>query len=244
MEIQISRKWGIWLGAALAVMLSWGGYNLYLGYSKIDPQQLINEAMTNTNASASFRFKTGSVMYVEGRQQRLSSITGEKTKEGLHIKGEMVNTKVDIYQIGKQTYLRDFMGDNWILIDENDLVKSQILMAELNPLAYFSIKDSMELKVVDTEKVKGRWLVKLEMRPDLDNPWLEVLWSDFHYTVWVDKEQRVISKAILRAKEKTDEKTRLELTIEFLDYNRDFKITAPKVKNQYSSSEKIFLLPE
>ncbi|MDA8233411.1 MAG: hypothetical protein M0Z31_01120 [Clostridia bacterium] len=238
-------KWDIRLGAALVVfLLIWGGYNLYIGYSSVDPEQLLSEAIANTNKATSFRFKTGSVIYVDGRQETLSRITGEKSKEGLHIKGEMLNTAVDIYQIGNKTYFKDIKDDNWIVIDDNNLEKSQMLMAELNPLAYFTIKDSLELKVMDVEKVNGRWLVKLEMKPDLDNPWLEVLWTDFHYTVWVDKGKRVISKAVLRAREKTDDKTKLELTIDFSDYNRDLKITVPKVKKEVSSDKKIFFLPE
>jgi len=239
MEIPVLRaKWGIRAALALAgLLLVWGGYQLYLSFSEVDPQVLLSDALTKTTGVQSFRFKTSSVMYVDGRKEVLSRIDGEKAGKRLHIKGEMVNTGVELYQVENKTYLRDYLGDNWMVVEDNDLEKSQLLMSELNPLAYFSIKDSMDLKAVDTEKVNGKKCVKLELRPDIDNPWLEVLWTDFHYTLWVDKSQRMIRKAVLKATEKADPQTRLEVTIEFRDFNEEIIIKTPKVKkNIYSGS--------
>ena len=68
-------------------------------------------------ASDSYRFSLQSGFTVDDRREVISEVDGEKQQGNTHIKGEMVNTPVDIYYLDRTIYNYDSLANKWLVID-------------------------------------------------------------------------------------------------------------------------------
>lgn len=195
--------------------------------SKLDPQVELNRAFKNMEEVTSYRYSLLSTFTVDERKEVISEVTGEKHDENTHIKGEMVNTPVDIYYIDRTIYNYDSFAKKWLVIPSSTNNSEELLISELNPLSNFQFKQIKTLEKLGFEDTDGTECLLVSCRPSIESELLETMWKDFEYRLWIDFREGLISKAELNATNKKMTGTRLNVTVKFADLNEKIKIVAP-----------------
>ena len=204
-------------------------FNTYQA-SKINSQELLTEALDRTAAAKSFRYSLESALIVEGRREEISKIQGEKSPEGnIHIKGEMVKTPVDIYHFDQAIYNWDSFSERWLVIKDNQTDSTKVLISELDPLSNFNFKNIGEIKETGWENVDGRKCLIVNCKPSVENELMEILWRAFDYNIYIDVKEKLVRKATLAATSKNNDKTFLNMTVSFRDFNENIPIEKPNV---------------
>lgn len=227
------KRW--WLIAALVAVAVLGGisywlFNIYQ-QSKINPQELLTEALDRTAAAKSFRYSLESALIVEGRKEEISKVQGEKSPEGnIHIKGEMVKTPVDIYHFDQAIYNWDSFSERWLVIKDAQTDSTKVLISELDPLSNFNFKNIGEIKESGWENVDGRKCLIINCKPSVENELMEILWRSFDYNIYIDVKEKLVRKATLSATSKNNANTFLNMTVSFKDFNEKITIDKPNVK--------------
>jgi len=227
------KRW--WLIPALLLVVIVIGvisYWLFNNYqqSRIDPGELLTEALDRTAAARSFRYNLESTLLVEGRREEISKIQGEKSTEGyIHIKGEMVKTPVDIYHIDKAIYNWDSFSERWTVIQDDQTNTTKVLISELDPLSNFNFKNIGEIKKKGWETIDGRKCMVVNCKPSVENELMEILWRSFDYNIYIDVKEKVVRKATLSATSKNNADTYLNMTVSFMDFNEKISIAKPKI---------------
>ncbi len=228
-ELRLQKKEAFWrAGLFLCVfVLVAGGFYFYRVQTKVEPGALIQETVKRANQARGYRYQIAAEFNLGGKKQTWSRVQGEKAAEDFHIKGTILGTPVEIFQIGKKTYTRDPVSEKWVVLEGNDLTRQQVFWAEINPLSNFQFKIIGSPRILRTEKVGRRkcWLV--EFRPEIENKYLEMWWKNFTYRFWVDKRSRMLLKAQATAENKNSPGTFLSLTVEFRDFNQKIEIKPP-----------------
>jgi hypothetical protein len=187
-------------------------------------------ALDRTAAAKSFRYSLESALIVEGRREEISKIQGEKSPEGnIHIKGEMVKTPVDIYHFDQAIYNWDSFSERWLVIKDNQTDSTKVLISELDPLSNFNFKNIGEIKETGWENVDGRKCLIVNCKPSVENELMEILWRAFDYNIYIDVKEKLVRKATLAATSKNNDKTFLNMTVSFRDFNENIPIEKPNV---------------
>lgn len=210
----------------LLLMLLWGIGSLFSN-SRVAPEELFDYALQNTLASTSYRY---SVEVKQEGQEVISSIQGERVEpDRVRIKGSMLKSKsIEFIQLDNTTYMKDPWSDCWITLEENKLAQSELFITEFNPLALFNFKDVPEIKNGGRDRVDGVKTVVLELKPVVQNPYLELKYVDYDYKVWIDPDQKLIRKAGMEAK-LPGGKTGMVVNMKFWDYNQPIFIEKPQL---------------
>jgi len=215
----------------VAALLVWGAGRLIShGTAKMPPREMLKTGLEKTLASSSFRYRAEARLTSEEKEQSefYSKVEGEKVVPGrVHIKGVMMNTPVEFIQVEDKAYLKDQSTGSWITLPGNKLADSELFYSELNPLAFFNFKDVPELKYAGEVKVGGEKLLLLEMRPNLMNPFLELRLKDYHYKVWLSPEDYRLRQAVIRAGDKHNPGSGIEISLQIWDYNENIVIDPP-----------------
>ncbi|MGI6649131.1 MAG: hypothetical protein ACOX5W_08750 [Bacillota bacterium] len=215
------------LGISLIVT---GGYYFYLKACLIPPVDLINKALDQAYEASSYRYTMVSQFITEGQPQIWSDVTGEKANHhDLHLSGTMLNTPIEMYQVGDTSYNRDPFTNRWYAVQGYDLTRQELLMTEVNPLANFNFKEIFEARYNGQEEVRhwDCWVV--ECTADLENQLLEVLWQDFQFKFWIDQRGHFLARGQLTAHSKSNPESILTITAEFYDYNQPIQLAVPQV---------------
>lgn len=213
------------LGGALAYQPAMD----YYVKSKLDPQVELLESTQRMAQIKSCRFVLKSGFTVDGRKEVISEVEGEKNQGNTHIKGEMVNTPVDIYYIDRTIYNYDSFSQKWLVIDSGTTNSEELLISELNPLSNFRFKNVSGIKKVGFEPVDGTECLVVDCQPSMQSQLLESLWKDFKYRLWIDYKQRVVRKAQLEAVNKQSPTTKLSIKVEVYDINKSITIKPPDI---------------
>lgn len=214
----------------ILALLAWGASLLFRGAAKVPPQEMLKTGLEKTLASGSFRYRAEARIISEGKDNAgfLSRVEGEKVSpDRVRIKGVMMNTPIEFIQVGDSAYLKDQSTGKWITLPGNKLADSELFYSELNPLAFFNFKDVPELKYVGEEKVNGKKLLLLEMRPNLMDPFLELRLKDYYYKVWLSPEDYRLRQASIRASDKQDPGNGIEINLQIWDYDKNIVIDPP-----------------
>lgn len=195
--------------------------------SKLDPRVELDKALKRMAEIKSFRYSLHSGFTVDGRGEVISRVEGEKNGDNTHIKGEMVNTPVDIYYIDQTIYNYDCFANKWLVIESDQTNFEDLMISEMHPLSNFRFNDIASVTKKGFEKLKGRECLVVMCKPAVENKLLETLWHNFTYTIWIDYKDNVIKKALLTADNKQAANTRLKIKAEFWDFGEDIKITPP-----------------
>lgn len=224
----IGRKW---LAAILLVLAGTVtlGYYLIPGEPDIPPDQAIKQAMLKTAKAESYEYNIKMTTLIDGVEQLVSSVRGERQDPGnIHIKGRMFDSDMDFYQIGSTTFSKDQLSGEWIKITDNQINQQEIFLFELNPLASFSYKELNDARYLATEKIDGRKYWVFTASPVIDNQYMEVLWKDFNYKFWVEPGSLLIYRAVVSAVSKNNPADKMNLFVEFINYNGDIEVKPPK----------------
>lgn len=223
------RYW--FLGAAvvllLALLASADQIMDYYEKSKLQPDVELQQVLKKMPQLDSFRYRLQSGFTVDGREEVISRVEGETTDGNTHIKGEMVNTPIDIYYIDRTIYNFDSFSKKWLVIESGTSNSGELLISELNPLSNFQFKGVQEIKKIGFSKVDGVECLVVGCKPSLQNQLLESLWSNFEYRFWIDYHNHVVKKAVLTARNQRNDKTHLAIEAEFFDINKKITIKPP-----------------
>ena len=115
----------------------------------------------------------------------------------IHIRGTMQKTPLEFIHIAGETYMKDPWSEDWLTIPESSLSLTELFIAELNPLGNLDFKGIQEIKSLGRQKVEGRSMAGLEIKPLLNNALLESRYRDFIVQVWIDPETLYICSATL-----------------------------------------------
>lgn len=215
------------LVAGLAVILGFLAFKgiQYWQEAGINPEELFYTALENTVNAQSFCFR----MHTElGREDAASTVTGKRTAPGnVHIQGNLQNTHFELVHTGDKTYFKESNTGKWFTLTGNKMVDSELFI-ELNPLQNFNFKDIPEINYRGMEKVGQEKLALLELRPNVNNQFLQTRFSEFLYQVWIDPKDKLIRKAVIEATGLEGEKDRMKIGIELWDYNKQIKISPPE----------------
>lgn len=195
--------------------------------SQLKPGVELQQAINHMPQLTSFRYRLQSGFTVDNRKEVISRVEGETEQGNTHIKGEMVNTAIDIYYIDRTIYNYDSFSKRWLVIESGTSNSEELLISELNPLSNFRFKGLNEIKKLGFEKIDGVECLVVGSKPSLQSQLMESLWADFDYQLWIDYHDNIIRKAVLSASNKHNEKTRLSIKLEFYDFNKNMKIKPP-----------------
>ncbi|MHB1042251.1 MAG: hypothetical protein ACYC0Q_05365 [Eubacteriales bacterium] len=228
----LNRKMVFVAGSLVAlVLVVWGGSRLIFGgAAKLTPQQMLGMGVERAQASASFRYQA-EVHYLKEEKAAVdlySKVDGERVApDRVRIQGTILNRPVEFVQIGDNAFFKDQVNGRWISLPGSRLVDSELFYAELNPLAFFNFKDIPEMKYTGAERVNGERLLAFEMRPNLIDPFLELLLTDYHYKVWLSPQDYRVRQATIRAGEKRNVKGTLTINLRIWDYDKNITIDPP-----------------
>jgi len=224
-----------WIISGLILLLLAGGLisadNLHQLYikSQLDPLLELKESTNNMQELKSYRYEMKSGFTVEQREEVISEVSGEKEAGKTHIKGEMVNTEIDIYYIDRTIYNYDSFSDKWLVIESSTNSSEELLISELNPWSNFSFKQVDAAEKTGFEKVDGIECLVVKCQPAIENQLLETLWQNFEYQMWIDYEDRMLRKAVLSAVNQQSPATVLKIEVHFYDFNERMSIDPPDV---------------
>ncbi|MDD2511465.1 MAG: hypothetical protein PHP26_09415 [Syntrophomonas sp.] len=195
--------------------------------SQLDPQIELQATIKKMATIDSYRYQLTSSFTVAERKEVISQVKGEKSGANTHIKGEMVNTAIDIYYIDRTIYNYDAFSQKWLVIESDANKSEELLISELNPLSNFRFKQIAAVEKLRFEEVDGVECLVVGCRPSIESQLLESLWKGFEYSLWLDYKERVVKKAALTAVNKKAPDTRLNLKVEFSDWNKKIDIRPP-----------------
>ena len=235
MEVKVIIKIR-WIVLSVAALLLIGGlisaerlHEIYVK-SQLDPLVELNESINNMLELKSYKYNLASGFTVDQREEVISRVVGEKQDGKTHIKGEMVNTEIDIYYIDRTIYNYDSFSDKWLVIESSTKSSEELLISELNPLSNFSFKKQVELaEKLGFEKVDGTECLVVKCKPAIESQILETLWQNFEYQMWIDYKDRLVKKAVLVAANKQSPGTILKIEALFSDFNENITIDPPDI---------------
>ena len=229
LSLGIIRDKRFLLGSGFVFLLILALYFFFSYVPSRPPDGVLEKAISRTSDAKNFKYNVATTTIINGKKNTFSQVAGEKFRpDNLHIKGEVMKSQIDIYQINEKIYAKDNLGGKWVSIDINELNQDGNFMNELNPLENISFKQLGEVNYKGVIKAKTGKYWEFELRPIVDNQYMEALWTDFVYTIWVHPGEEKLSKVQIKAKGKENENDEIIVNIEFLDYG-DVKPVNPPV---------------
>ncbi|WP_051276192.1 hypothetical protein [Desulfovirgula thermocuniculi] len=215
----------ILLGLALLLLGSWGVYSR-AGFRKPPPapEQFLAEALLKTASSRSFCFRVEARL---GEGGLISQVEGERAgPDAVHIRGTMYNSPVEFIQVGGTTYMRDPWTSKWLTLEGNRMWQSDLFVAEFNPLGFLKFKEVLGVSYRGKEKVDGEQVVVLECYPQLENPYLEMKYSDYYCKVWISPRDNRIRQLTLEGRAPGGRRG-LFVGLKLWDYDRPLEVKPP-----------------
>ena len=214
---------------ALIALFVIGNKYLFDKVADLPPNMLMEKAVETTINQEGYRFNVQAKAIIAGQEDLLMEVTGVKGgKEKNYMKGTIQGSDIEVYQVGTTIYSRDIVSRKLIVTQNKDMNEKELLLSDLNPMANFNFKEIPEAKKLMEEEVDGIKCIVIESRPNVDNPFLELLWKDFTYKIWVDKKKQFIRKAILKAESKSVQGDEYLFTLHIFDYDKKINFQVPK----------------
>ncbi|MBU4532077.1 MAG: hypothetical protein U1D96_07265 [Eubacteriales bacterium] len=219
----------IWLTAVAVLLLFVVALVVFRGCAQsvtIDKEIFLAESLEKTKAAQTYRYTIDSRLGgVDRDTEYLSRIEGEYAGvDRVHIKGTLANNPIEFIQVDDTTYMKDQISGTWLSLQGNRLAQTELFITELNPLAVFDFKD---VPVSEFKGQDGKHQL-MELKPMVQNPYLDLAFTDFTYKIWVNPKDKRIAKTEISAVSRTNEKETLDIVIEFKDYDKEISIQAPQ----------------
>lgn len=214
------------IGALLAVVFL--GNRIVPEKPDLPPREAFARALNVTAKSFSYRYKIEMKTVTGGKSEIYSSVRGEKAEaDRIHVWGEILQSPVDFYQIKSTSYNKDGTSGEWIKFEDNELKMADLLMVEINPFYNLGYKELESVKFKGTVKVEKEKYWQYTARPVVNNPSREALWRDFTYELLVEPDSYRIHKAVVEASSKNNAGYKLQLTMDFWDFDKSIDIKPP-----------------
>ena len=154
---------------------------------------------------------------------------GEREDQNrIHIKGQIFDSEVDFYQIDTTTYTKDQLTGEWIKIMDNQINQQEIFMNELNPLANFAFKELNASAFAEIQKEGSKKLWVYTANPVVSNKYMLILWKDFQYRFFLEPRSLLIDKVEVTAVSKNNPVDKMNVVVEFKNYNGSIKVVPPQ----------------
>ncbi|KJR44290.1 hypothetical protein UF75_5326 [Desulfosporosinus sp. I2] len=219
------KKRGLWLLIGVGIVLMGGLLGRY--FWQPDPTDLVTHGLERLNAATSFRYSLTQHQWVEGKDRILTQILGEKDGGNTRILGQLVGSEVEMIKIGDSTYSKDPFSKKWIRFT-NAPATQEVFLAELNPLSSLQLKELGEVMLSGQAKVNGDKAWVCQLKPSVQNQMMEVFWTDFQYTLYIRKSDKMLLKATIEAKNKAKSDP-MTMTLEFKNIGQKIDINAPDI---------------
>lgn len=202
-----------------------------LNAPKLPPNELAQTAIDNLLAAESLSFATHSCLLLGDEEMQLGDIHGEINGTDFHVAGEVLGTPMDLYQIGAKTYRQDALTEQWLVLEDQQLLNQEALLNEINPRAAFQLTDILNISETETENLDEEKCYKLSFQPQTDSGYYEKYFSSLTYTIWVTLDDHQLRQAQICASASANNiESTLQITTEFWDWNNTPAIEAPVVE--------------
>lgn len=192
------------------------------------PMETVTKSLKSTGQVNSYRYSIKMSTVIDGSQQTTSSIKGERqSADKIHFAGTIYESEVDFYIVGQTTYSKDYMTKEWLKNSDIQLNQKEIFMHEINPLASLSYKELNNVKYLGVEKYQDKNMLAYTAKPVVNNPYMEILWTNFEYKFWLNPDDLLVYKATVAATSKNNPQDKLNLTLEFSDFGETIDIKPP-----------------
>lgn len=220
----MSRRTIIIGSLVLCFLLVVGGLSVFL--SKPDPAKLTVLSLENLNKAGSFAYSITQEQTAGGNKRLLTRISGYKSGENIQIQGQLAGSEVQMIKIKDTLYNKDPFSKEWVMFNDLSVVQ-KVFLVELDPLATLQLKEMGEVMLKGKEEVNGRDCWVCTLKPSVQNQMLERFWTDFEYTLYIAQNNRTVSKAEVKAKNK-ESKEPMTMILEFNDIGRKISIQPPE----------------
>lgn len=202
-----------------------------LNAPKLPPNELAQTAIDNLLAAESLSFATHSCLLLGDEEMQLGDIHGEINGADFHVAGEVLGTPMDLYQIGAKTYRQDALTEQWLVLEDQQLLNQEALLNEINPRAAFQLTDILNISETETENLDEEKCYKLSFQPQTASGYYEKYFSNLTYTIWVTLDDHQLRQAQICASASANNiESTLQITTEFWDWNNTPAIEAPVVE--------------
>ena len=202
-----------------------------LNAPKLPPNELAQTAIDNLLAAESLSFATHSCLLLGDEEMQLGDIHGEINGADFHVAGEVLGTPMDLYQIGAKTYRQDTLTEQWLVLEDQQLLNQEALLNEINPRAAFQLTDILNISETETENLDEEKCYKLSFQPQTASGYYEKYFSNLTYTIWVTLDDHQLRQAQICASASANNiESTLRITTEFWDWNNTPAIEAPVVE--------------
>ncbi len=202
-----------------------------LNAPKLPPNELAQTAIDNLLAAESLSFATHSCLLLGDEEMQLGDIHGEINGTDFHVAGEVLGTPMDLYQIGAKTYRQDTLTEQWLVLEDQQLLNQEALLNEINPRAAFQLTDILNISETETENLDEEKCYKLSFQPQTASGYYEKYFSSLTYTIWVTLDDHQLRQAKICASASANNiESTLQITTEFWDWNNSPAIEAPVVE--------------
>lgn len=199
-----------------------------LNAPKLPPNELAQTAIDNLLAAESLSFATHSCLLLGDEEMQLGDIHGEINGADFHVAGEVLGTPMDLYQIGAKTYRQDALTEQWLVLEDQQLLNQEALLNEINPRAAFQLTDILNISETETENLDEEKCYKLSFQPQTASGYYEKYFSSLTYTIWVTLDDHQLRQAQICASASANNiESTLQITTEFWDWNNTPAIEAP-----------------
>ncbi len=202
-----------------------------LNAPKLPPNELAQTAIDNLLAAESLSFATHSCLLLGDEEMQLGDIHGEINGTDFHVAGEVLGTPMDLYQIGAKTYRQDTLTEQWLVLEDQQLLNQEALLNEINPRAAFQLTEILNISETETENLDEEKCYKLSFQPQTASGYYEKYFSSLTYTIWVTLDDHQLRQAQICASASANNiESTLQITTEFWDWNNTPAIEAPVVE--------------
>ncbi len=214
----------ILFGSIILVILLIGA-GIFTFVRQPDPNQLTILGLENLAKANSFAFSLTQKQSVEGKERLLTSISGHKNGDNVHIQGQLAGSDVEMIKIKDTLYNKDPFSKEWVKFSDISVVQ-RVFLVELDPLATLQLKELGEVMLKGQQEFDGKKCWVCTLKPSVQNQLIERFWSEFEYTLYITKTTKTISKAEVMAKNKETGEP-MSISLEFKDIGRKITIQPP-----------------
>ena len=217
------------LPAAAVLMILAVGIVLYptLTAPKLPPAEMAAVAVDNLLTAESLTFSTESKLLLNNEITPLGKLNGEICGDNYHVQGEVLGSRVNIYQLGQRTMRQDTLTEQWLDLADGELLTNQSLLGDLDPRSIFHLTAILDATAADTEEIDGEKCFKLGFKPQTADGYYEKYFDDLACTLWVNAENQIRRAEICATAHAGSQSSTLTLTCDFWNYNTTPEITPP-----------------
>lgn len=222
------KRW-IAIAAGLALL----GFGISTGISmwqeyQTPPEEVVMAAMEKTMAASQYQYTSESIRVVDGKEELLSKLNGQKNQGNTHLAGSIpiVNSEIEVYQIGDTFYRQDIATQRWLVVSGYDEEATEVLIQEIDPLSNFYFQNECSAEYMGKEKINGVRCRKYQVYTAQEGSYLSALWEEYYYTLWIDKKGDLQQVEMIAA-DHENKAEQLKLTVQFDWLSPVEEITAP-----------------